>query len=93
MLIKISKLKLVWNKKTREALNVHFSNKLRFEQEHFGFWDHVCPKTLFSAEKKNVHHYLILHIEIILGTKFHFKTTIWNFETQFAENRYSVKNR
>ena len=41
-----------------------------------------------SKNRKNQHHYWILHIPISFSIKFHFKQTILDFEITFAQNRY-----
>ena len=54
---------------------------------------HFWTKNGISGQKwKSKHHDWILHIQISLGTKFHFKQTIWNFGTKFvSKGHFSLK--
>ena len=53
------------------------------------FLEQICPKSLFLVEnRRNEHLNWILHIHIILGTKFQLKLTILVFWTKFAQKEY-----
>ena len=68
--------------------------KFQFKLKIFDFLDQICPKRVCLVEKrKSQHHHLILNIRISLGTKFHFKQTILNFGTKFAQRVFPVENR
>ena len=48
--------------------------------------DQIWPKREFVVQKtEKLNHHWILHIRISLSTIFHFKQSIWNFGTKFAQ--------
>ena len=51
--------------------------------------DQICPKRVFPIKnRKSEHHDWILHVRIILRTKFQLKQTILIFRTKFAQKGY-----
>ena len=54
----------------------------------------VFGKNLHVKNGKDEHHHWILHVQISLASKFHFKRTILNFGTKFAPKKvFPIKNR
>ena len=59
------------------------------ETNNFHILKQTCPKTVFSALNRcKKHRHSILHIRIILGSKFFSEQTNLSFWTKYAQKRY-----
>ena len=72
-------------------LNSACSNQSSYQiltsTDNFDFFYQICHKRVFLIKnRKNEHHYSILHARINVGTKFQHKVTILMFWTKFAQN-------
>ena len=78
-----------WTSPLHFAYSNYFEYQISLYTNNFEFRDQICPKRAFSVKnEKSEYHHWILHILNSLGTKFHFKQTILNFETKFAQKVY-----
>ena len=73
----------LFHTKARVSLK-YFVTDCRFQSSastnNFDFLDQIYPKKVFMFEnRKSEHHHWILHIRIVLGTKFQLRLTIFIF--------------
>ena len=72
----------------QNILHIRISAGTKF-QLNFDFLDQIYPKRVFPIKNgKSEHHQWILHTQISLSTKFHFKESSLNFRTKFAQKVY-----
>ena len=85
-------------KKWTSPLNFAYKNqcrsKMSTQTDNFDVLDQISPRRVFLVgNRKSQHHHWILHIRIVLGTKFQLRLTILNFWTKFAKKDVSGLKR
>ena len=65
-----------------------FSKKCISGRKRSNFWSKLPKNRISRRKQKGEYHRWIWHIRLGLGVKFHFKHTILNFWTKFAQKGY-----